>query len=118
MNLRDWLAAHLDDFLATMFIAVNVSALVGFIKRSTGTAVFMSCACSASLVLILYPWVSDLGYDWKKVVPTLGTLAGLCAVGLFKIAMALADRLGSRNNEIADRLINKGINLLPGDDNK
>ncbi len=116
--MREWLSSHLDDFLATMFVAVVVAALVGFIKRSTGMAVFMSCSASATLVLIAFPWVSDFGWDWKRVVPLLGVVSGLGAVGLFKVAMAFADRLGTRDQEIADRLINKGISLIPGEEKK
>ena len=115
MTLRDWLAQHIDDLLATVFIAVIVAALVGFIKRSTGMAVFISCSASATLVMLLYPWISDLGYDWKRVVPGLGVVAGLCAVALFKIAMSFADRLDARNTEIADKLINKAVNIVPGE---
>jgi hypothetical protein len=40
----------------------------------------------------------------------------LCAVALFKIAMSFADRLGKRDTEIADSLINKGLSLVPGKD--
>jgi hypothetical protein len=112
--MREWLSTHLDDFMATMFVAVIVAALVGFIRRSTGAAVFVSCSSSATLVLIAYPWISDLGFDWKRVVPGLGVVSGLCAVALFKIAMSFADRLGKRDEEIANRLIDKGISLIPG----
>jgi hypothetical protein len=114
--MRDWLQLHLDDFMATMFVAVIVAALVGFIRRSTGAAVFVSCSSSATLVLIAYPWISDLGFDWKRVVPGLGVVSGLCAVALFKIAMSFADRLGKRDTEIADSQINKGLSLVPGKD--
>ena len=116
--MREWLSAHFDDFMATIFVAVVVAALVGFIKRSTGVAVFISCSCSATLVLIAFPWVSDFGWDWKRVVPLLGVVSGLGAVGLFKVAMALADRLGTRDQEIADRLIEKGMSFIPGSEKK
>jgi hypothetical protein len=42
----------------------------------------------------------------------------LCAVALFKIAMSFADRLGKRDEEIANRLIDKGISLIPGKEAK
>lgn len=112
--MREWFHAHLDDLMATLFVAVVVAALVGFLRRSTGIAVFISCSCSATLVLIAFPWLSDF-WDWKKLVPILGVTAGLCAVALFKIAMRFSDRLEARDTEIADRLINKGVNLIPGD---
>lgn len=112
--IRQWLEVHLDDLAATVFIAVVVAALVGFIKRSTGAAVFVSCACSAMLVLIAFPWLSDI-WDWKKLVPVLGAAAGVCSVGLFKIAMKVGDRLGERDTELADKIINKGASFIPGD---
>ena len=112
--MREWFEQHLDDLMATLFVAVIVAALVGFIRRSTGAAVFISCFASATLVLIIYPWVSDLGFDWKRMVPILGAGSGLCAVGLFKIAMAFSDRLGERDKEIADELIDKAKSYIPG----
>lgn len=113
MTLREWLSAHIDDLGATIFIAVLVAALVGFIKRSTGAAVFISCTASAMLVLIVFPWVSG-EWDWQHVVPVLGPAAGLCGLALFKIAMKFSDRLEARDTEIADTLINKGVSLIPG----
>ncbi len=118
MTLREWLSAQMDNLGATIFIAILVAALIGFIKRSTGAAVFIACSCSATLVLILFPWVSDWGYSWQKVVPVLGVGSGFLALGLFSIAMKMADRLQARDVEIADKLINKGVNLIPGSDRK
>ena len=118
MNLREWLSAHLDDLGATILIAVLVAALVGFIKRSTGAAVFISCSAATMLVLIFYPWVSNLGYRWDQVVPALGVAAGFCAVSLFKIAMKFSDKLGEKDGELAEELLNRAKSLIPGRDNK
>jgi len=114
MGIREWFSAHLDDLGATILIAVLVAALVGFIKRSTGAAVFISCSAATMLVLIVYPWVSNLGYRWDQVVPGLGVAAGFCAVSLFKIAMKFSDRLEARDGEIADGLIDKAKSFIPG----
>lgn len=114
MTLREWLVAHWDDLMATIFMAVVVAALTGFFKRSTGMAVFVACTCSTLMVLIVYPFLSGWGYDWRMTVPVLGPAAGLFAVGLFKIAVKISDRLGDRDTELADKLINKGVSLIPG----
>ena len=112
--MREWLQQHIDDLLATMFLAIIVAALVGFIRRSTGMAVFISCACSATLVLVVFPWVSDFGYDWKRTVPVLGVGSGICAVAMFKIAMAFSDKLESKDKEIAGKLMDKAEGFIPG----
>lgn len=113
MTLRDWLSNHADDLGATIFLSVIVAALVGFIKRSTGAAVFISCLASAMVVLIVFPWVSET-WDWQHIVPVLGPLAGVCGLALFKVAMKFSDRLEERDAEIADDLINKGKSFIPG----
>lgn len=114
--MRDWLIAHWEDLAATVFMAVMVAALTGFFRRSTGMAVFIACTSATMLVLILYPFLQGWGYDWRTTVLLLGPAAGLFAVGLFKIAVKLSDRLGDRDTELADRLINKGVSLIPGAD--
>ena len=115
MTLREWFLSHLDNLGATILISIMVAALVGFIKRSTGAAVFISCAASSMLVLIVFPWVGDM-WTWDRVVPGLGFVAGLCGLALFKIAMKFSDRLEARDVEIADDLINKAKSFIPGKD--
>ena len=115
MTLRDWLAQHWDDLCATVFMAVVVAALVGFFKRSTGMAVFISCTAATMLVLMVFPWATELGYGWDRTVPILGPASGLCAVALFKIAIKFAERLEARDTELADKIINKGVSLIPGE---
>jgi hypothetical protein len=116
VSLREWLLLHWDDLIATEFMAVVVAALVGFFKRSTGMAVFVSCTAATVLVLMLFPLLSSWGYDWRTLVTVLGPGAGLFAVVLFRIAIKIADRLEARDAEVADKLINKGVSLIPGSD--
>lgn len=116
VSLREWLSSHWDDLVATIFMAVMVSALVGFFKRSTGMAIVISCAAATTLALISFIVLTNMGYDWKVTVPILGPGSGLLAMGFLRIAIKLADRLGERDQEIADKLINKGLNSIPGSD--
>lgn len=118
MSMREWLALHWDDLMATIFMAVVVAALTGFFRRSTGMAVFIACTSASILVLILFPFLQGWGYDWRVTVPVLGPAAGLFAVGLFKIAVKISDRLGDRDTELADKLIDKGVSLIPGSGSK
>ena len=115
MSLRDWIISQLDNLMATVFIAVVIAALVGFYKRSTGMAIFTSCASSTVLALLSYLVGNSWGYDWRLLIPVLGVGAGMCSVALFKVAIKFSDRLEARDQEIADKLINKGLNAIPGD---
>lgn len=115
MTLREWLAANGDDVTATIFVSVVVAALVGFRKRSTGVAIFLSGASAATLSLIAYPVLTSWGYDWRAGVSILGPLAGACSWAIFGILMKISDRLEARNTELADKLINKGASFIPGD---
>lgn len=114
MTIREWLALQMDNLLATVFIAVIVAALVGFYKRSTGMAVFVACATASMVVLLAYPLLSAWGWEWQKLVPGLGLIAGLCSVALFKIAIKFSERLEARDQEIADNLVTKAVNAVPG----
>lgn len=119
MTLREWLAIHMDNLMATVFFAVVISALVGFFKRSTGMAIFVSCTSATVLALLGYLIGSAWGYDWRILIPTLGVGAGFCAVGLFKIAMKASDRLEERSAEagrkLADKALGKIVNIGGGD---
>lgn len=114
MTLREWLAQNGDDIAATIFVSVVVAALVGFRKRSTGMAIFLSGASAATLSLMAYPLLTRWGYDWSVGVSVLAPLSGACSWAIFGILMKISDRLEARNTEIADKLINKGASLIPG----
>lgn len=115
MTLREWLAVHMDNLMATVFFAVVISALVGFFKRSTGMAIFVSCTSATVLALLGYLIGSAWGYDWKILIPTLGVGAGFCAVGLFKIAIKFAERVEKQDaaigKKLADRAIGKVVDI-------
>lgn len=119
MTLRDWLHIHMDSLMATVFFAVVIAALVGFFKRSTGMAIFVSCTSATILALLGYLLGSSLGYEWRILVPTLGVGAGFTAVALFKIAMKFSDRLEERStdtaNKFADKAIDRVGNFIGGD---
>ncbi len=113
MTIREWLSANGDDIAATVFMSVIVAALVGFRKRSTGMAIFLSGASAATLSLIAYPALTSYGYDWRTGVSILGPLAGACSWAIFGILMKISDRLEARNTELADAAIDKAKGLIP-----
>lgn len=114
MSIRDWLAENGDNLAATIFVSVVVAALVGFRKRSTGMAIFLSGASAATMSLIAYPILTRWGYDWSVGVSILAPLSGACSWAVFGILMKVADRLEARNAELADKLIDKGASFISG----
>ena len=113
-TLREWLESHTDDLAATVFAAVVVASLVGFRRRSTGAASFVSACYGAMMAIIIYPVVSAYGYGWQFGLGIVGPLCGALAWAIIGVLTRLSDRVDERSTEIADKIIDKGEQFIPG----
>lgn len=114
MTLRDWLSHNSDDLFATVFVAILVALGVGFRKRSTGLAIFLSGFSAAALVVVAYPIFTSYGYDWRIGVSVLAPVCGACSWAIFGVLVALSDRIDARRSQIADKLVDKAEGFFPG----
>lgn len=111
MNLREYFEINADKLAAAVIGTVIVTSAIGFRKRSTGMAMFVSNMGSAGAALMLLPVLQHYGYDWEVAVPIDVLAAGAFTHAAFSVLMRIADRIEARGNELADKVIDK---YLPG----
>lgn len=107
MSLQDYFKSNGDKIGATVAVAIIVASIVGFRRRSTPMALFVSNVSSALLAGLLFPVAQTYGYSWEVAIPVIGLGSGTCAFAAFSVLMRVADRLEARGDQLADRVIDK-----------
>ncbi len=111
--IRVWFIEQSDNIVAGVFIAVLVALGVGFTKKSTGAAIFLSAFCGATVVVVSTPYLSTFDfYSWKFAFSVQAPLCGACGWVAFRLLAAVADRLDARRSHYADKIVDKGESAL------
>jgi hypothetical protein len=112
MSLRAFLELHADKIALAVFLAVSIGGVVGFRRRTTPLANFVSCVGSALLGAAGVIIAVHHGYDALAHIAIIGIAAGTLGYAAIGLLMKLADLLEARSDSLAKRVLDK---YLPPD---
>jgi hypothetical protein len=112
VNIREYLKAHSDEMMWAVLAAIFVAAIIGFRRKSTGMANFVACVSAALLAAMAYPLADKMGYSWEYIIPGVAVVCGGLSYTFFSMLIRVSDRIETRGDELADRVIDR---VLPAD---